>query len=107
MVTKRKSHLVHVESLPADSIPITSYRKHQFTNLFYSPDNRKLYQQYKKRIREIETMDGELMLNKAYVRSSEGKTVYMSVRKLMQMVHDLKQAPAVTEATEAATEATA
>ena len=104
MTPKHVSHLVHVESLPTDSIPIPSYRKHQFTNLFYSPDNRKLYQQYKKRIREIETMDGELMLNRAYVRSSEGKTVYMSVRKLMQMVHDLRQ-PKEPQATEAATEA--
>ena len=91
MTPKHTSHLVHVESLPADSFPIPSYRKHQFTNLYYSPENRKLYQQYKKRIREIETMDGELMLNKAYVRSSEGKTVYVSIRKLMQMIHDLKQ----------------
>ena len=93
MASKRTSHLIHVESLPTDSFPIPNYRKHQFTNLYYSPGNHKLYQQYKKRIREIETMDGELMLNKAYVRSNEGKTVYISIRKLMQMIRDLNQQP--------------
>ena len=40
-----KSHLIHVESLPEDSIKINTYGKHQFDNLYYSPNNKKLYQQ--------------------------------------------------------------
>ena len=41
-----KSHLIHVESLPEDSIQITNYGNHEFSNLYYSPGNKKLYQQY-------------------------------------------------------------
>ena len=82
MKSKHTSHLIHVESLPVDSVPIFEYGKHRFTNLYYSPENKKLYQQYKKRIRMIDTMDGDEQKKNVYVRTSEGKTVYMSTKKM-------------------------
>ena len=87
METKHTSHLIHVESLPVDSVPIYEYGKHRFTNLYYSPENKKLYQQYKKRIRMIDTMDGEKQKKNVYVRTSEGKTVYMSTKKMNRNLH--------------------
>ena len=47
---KQISHLVHVESIPGDSIQITEYGKHKFNNLFFSPSNNKLYQKIQSRI---------------------------------------------------------
>ena len=82
MESKHTSHLIHVESLPFDSVPIFEYGKHRFTNLYYSPENKKLYQQYKKRIRMIDTMDGDKQKKNVYVRTSECKTVYMSTKKM-------------------------
>ena len=93
METKHTSHLIHVESLPVDSVPIFEYGKHRFTNLYYSPENKKLYQQYKKRIRMIDTMDGEKQKKNVYVRTSEGKTVYMSTKKMNRNLHVYQDKP--------------
>ena len=84
------SHLVHVEALPEDCLRITEYGKHSFTNLFYSPSTKNLYQQYAKRIRVIETVSSEPGTKKnIYVRSSEGKTLYISNKKLNKIISDL------------------
>ena len=87
-----KSHLIHVESLPEDSIQITNYGNHEFSNLFYSPGNKKLYQQYRKRIREIDTNTSESGVKKnIYVRTNKGKTLYISNKKLNKIIENLKQ----------------
>ena len=89
---KRKSHLIHVESLPEDSIQITNYGNHEFSNLYYSPENKKLYQQYRKRIREIDTCNSEHGIKKnIYVRTNKGKTLYISNKKLNKIIDNLKQ----------------
>ena len=87
-----KSHLIHVESLPEDSIQITNYGNHEFNNLYYSPENKKLYQQYRKRIREIDTNNSESGVKKnIYVRTNKGKTLYISNKKLNKIIENLKQ----------------
>ena len=87
-----KSHLIHVESLPEDSIQITNYGNHEFSNLYYSPGNKKLYQQYRKRIREIDTNTSESGVKKnIYVRTNKGKTLYISNKKLNKIIENLKQ----------------
>ena len=87
-----KSHLIHVESLPEDSIQITNYGNHEFSNLYYSPENKKLYQQYRKRIREIDTNTSESGVKKnIYVRTNKGKTLYVSNKKLNKIIENLKQ----------------
>ena len=89
---KHKSHLIHVESLPNDSIQITNYGNHEFNNLYYSPENKKLYQQYRKRIREIDTNNSEHGIKKnIYVRTNKGKTLYISNKKLNKIIENLKQ----------------
>ena len=96
---KRKSHLIHVESLPEDSIQITKYGNHEFSNLYYSPENKKLYQQYRKRIREIDTNNLEALpegtshgiKKNIYVRTNKGKTLYISNKKLNKIIDNLKQ----------------
>ena len=89
---KHKSHLIHVESLPNDSIPITNYGNHEFSNLYYSPENKKLYQQYRKRIREIDTNNSDHGIKKnIYVRTNKGKTLYISNKKLNKIIENLKQ----------------
>ena len=87
-----KSNLIHVESLPEDSIQITNYGNHEFSNLYYSPGNKKLYQQYRKRIREIDTNTSESGVKKnIYVRTNKGKTLYVSNKKLNKIIENLKQ----------------
>ena len=102
---KHKSHLIHVESLPVDSIQITNYGNHEFSNLYYSPENKKLYQQYRKRIREIDTNNLEASASATegpegtshgikkniYVRTNKGKTLYISNKKLNKIIENLKQ----------------
>ena len=89
---KHKSHLIHVESLPEDSIQITKYGNHEFSNLYYSPENKKLYQQYRKRIREIDTCNSDHGIKKnIYVRTNKGKTLYISNKKLNKIIENLKQ----------------
>ena len=89
---KHKSHLIHVESLPNDSIQITNYGNHEFNNLYYSPENKKLYQQYRKRIREIDTNNSDHGIKKnIYVRTNKGKTLYISNKKLNKIIENLKQ----------------
>ena len=96
---KHKSHLIHVESLPEDSIQITNYGNHEFSNLYYSPENKKLYQQYRKRIREIDTNNLEAspegtshgIKKNIYVRTNKGKTLYISNKKLNKIIENLKQ----------------
>ena len=89
---KHKSHLIHVESLPEDSIQITKYGNHEFSNLYYSPENKKLYQQYRKRIREIDTNNLDHGIKKnIYVRTNKGKTLYISNKKLNKIIENLKQ----------------
>lgn len=95
---KHKSHLIHVESLPDDSIQITNYGNHEFNNLYYSPSNKKLYQQYRKRIREIDTnndlqhgLDKPAVKKNIYVRTNKGKTLYISNKKLNKIIENLKQ----------------
>ena len=91
---KHKSHLIHVESLPEDSIQITKYGNHEFSNLYYSPENKKLYQQYRKRIREIDTCNSNSehgIKKNIYVRTNKGKTLYISNKKLNKIIESLKQ----------------
>ena len=89
---KHKSHLIHVESLPEDSIQITKYGNHEFSNLYYSPENKKLYQQYRKRIREIDTCNSEHGIKKnIYVRTNKGKTLYISNKKLNKIIESLNK----------------
>ena len=88
MKKTNKSHLVHVESLPDDSIKINTYGPHQFDNLYYSPNNAKLYQQYRKRIREIDTGPNRTNRN-IYVRTNKGKTLYVSYRKLNKIIDEI------------------
>ena len=89
---KHKSHLIHVESLPEDSIQITKYGNHEFSNLYYSPENKKLYQQYRKRIREIDTNNSEHGIKKnIYVRTNKGKTLYISNKKLNKIIENLNK----------------
>ena len=89
---KHKSHLIHVESLPEDSIQITKYGNHEFSNLYYSPENKKLYQQYRKRIREIDTCNSEHGIKKnIYVRTNKGKTLYISNKKLNKIIENINQ----------------
>ena len=85
-MTELKSHLIHVDTLPEDAVKISNYGKHEFDNLFYSPLHKKLYQQYPKRIREIDTAYAEHGIKKnIYVRTNKGKTVYISNRKLKKI----------------------
>ena len=102
---KHKSHLIHVESLPEDSIQITKYGNHEFSNLYYSPENKKLYQQYRKRIREIDTNNLEASASATegsegtshgikkniYVRTNKGKTLYISNKKLNKIIESLNK----------------
>ena len=95
---KHKSHLIHVESLPEDSIQITKYGNHEFSNLYYSPENKKLYQQYRKRIREIDTCNSEQhgltkpgIKKNIYVRTNKGKTLYISNKKLNKIIDNINQ----------------
>ena len=95
---KHKSHLIHVESLPEDSIQITKYGNHEFSNLYYSPENKKLYQQYRKRIREIDANNFDQhglakpgIKKNIYVRTNKGKTLYISNKKLNKIIESLKQ----------------
>ena len=108
---KHKSHLIHVESLPEDSIQITNYGNHEFSNLYYSPENKKLYQQYRKRIREIDTNNLEASASATerqqakpgpegtshgikkniYVRTNKGKTLYISNKKLNKIIESLNK----------------
>ena len=89
---KHKSHLIHVESLPEDSIQITKYGNHEFSNLYYSPENKKLYQQYRKRIREIDTNNFDHGIKKnIYVRTNKGKTLYISNKKLNKIIENLNK----------------
>ena len=100
---KHKSHLIHVESLPEDSIQITNYGNHEFSNLYYSPENKKLYQQYRKRIREIDTNNLEASATEGpegtshgikkniYVRTNKGKTLYISNKKLNKIIESLNK----------------
>ena len=84
------SHLVHVPELPSDALAVSKYGAHSFSNLFYSPSNGKLYQKYPRRIREIETANIEHGKGrKVYVRNSEGHTVYVSMKKLLQSISEL------------------
>lgn len=85
-----KSHLIHVKELPEDCIEITSYGKHEFDNLFFSPSTYKLYQQYKKRIRQIEikSAKGRKGNGSAFVRSNKGLAVYISIKKLKQIIEN-------------------
>ena len=93
-----KSHLTHVESLPEDSIKINTYGKHQFDNLYYSPINKKLYQQYKKRIREIDTCNSDHGVKKnIYVRTNKGKTLYVSNKKLNKIIDELMSSTSLNE----------
>ena len=80
---KRASHLVHTDKLPEDAVIVNNYGSHSFNNLYYSPEQKKLYQQYKKRIREIATENDEHGVRRnIYVRTAEGKTIYISMKKL-------------------------
>ena len=95
---KHKSHLIHVESLPEDSIQITKYGNHEFSNLYYSPENKKLYQQYRKRIREIDTCNLDQhglakpgIKKNIYVRTNKGKTLYISNKKLNKIIESLNK----------------
>ena len=97
---KHKSHLIHVESLPEDSIQITKYGNHEFSNLYYSPENKKLYQQYRKRIREIDTCNSNSeqhglakpgIKKNIYVRTNKGKTLYISNKKLNKIIESLNK----------------
>ena len=89
---KHKSHLIHVESLPEDSIQITKYGNHEFSNLYYSPENKKLYQRYRKRIREIDTCNFDHGIKKnIYVRTNKGKTLYISNKKLNKIIESLNK----------------
>ena len=93
-LVNHKSHLIHVESLPDDSIQITNYGNHEFNNLYYSPSNKKLYQQYRKRIREIDTNNSDVshgIKKNIYVRTNKGKTLYISNKKLNKIIENLKQ----------------
>ncbi|MBR6907132.1 hypothetical protein IKN40_01130 [bacterium] len=83
----RVSHLIHVDSIPEDAIPIKQYGSHSFTNLFYSPHSKSLYQQYKKRIREIPSGNDEHgKARRIYVRTSDGKTIYISMKKIEKLI---------------------
>ena len=84
-----QSHLIHVNELPEDCIKITSYGKHEFDNLFFSPSTYKLYQQYKKRIRQIEIKSAKGRKGNTYVRSNKGVSVYISIKKLKQIIENL------------------
>ena len=91
---KHKSHLIHVESLPEDSIQIIKYGNHEFSNLYYSPENKKLYQQYRKRIREIDTNNSNSehgIKKNIYVRTNKGKTLYISNKKLNKIIENINQ----------------
>lgn len=83
-----QSHLIHVNELPDDCIKITSYGKHVFDNLFFSPSTYKLYQQYKKRIRQIEIKSAKGRKGNRYVRSNKGVSVYISIKKLKQIIEN-------------------
>ena len=84
-----QSHLIHVEKLPEDCVKITSYGKHEFDNLFFSPSTYMLYQQYKKRIRQIEIISVKGRKGNTYVRTNKGVTVYISIKKLKQIIENL------------------
>lgn len=92
--SKRQSHLVTVDKMPEDIVPITSYGKHTFNNLYYSQTNNKLYQQYPKRIREITINSAEHgKKNQPYVRSDKNQTIYLSIKKLMKIIEKLQENP--------------
>ena len=86
---KRQSHLIHVKELPEDCVKITNYGKHEFDNLFFSPSAYKLYQQFKKRIRQIEIISAKGRKGNTYVRSNKGKSVYISIKKLKQIIENI------------------
>lgn len=96
---KRISHLKYATEIPTDAIPIKTYGKHQFENLFYSPSTTSLYQKYEKRIRQIDTGNDEHgKQRKSYVRSAGGKTIYLSVKKLLKQLQNAKDSKeALTE----------
>lgn len=83
--TGKTTHLVHTDSLPEDSVKVNSYGTHSFDNLYYSPTNNSLYQQYPKRIRVISLANATHGSGaKKYVRSSDGKTIYIAFKKLIK-----------------------
>ena len=86
-----QSHLIHVKELPEDCVKITSYGKHEFDNLFFSPSTYKLYQQYKKRIRQIEIKSAKGRKGNTYVRSNKGVSVYISIKKLKQIIENINE----------------
>ena len=87
---KHTGHLVHVDRLPEDSVPVTEYNNHKFNNLYYSGSNNKLYQQYRKRIREIPLVNAEHGKPlKILARSDKGQTIYISLKKLKKLLENV------------------
>ena len=88
------THLKYIVELPSDVIEVKHYGKYDFDNVYYSPSTQKLYQKYDKRIREISPSPKR---NSLLVRSSSKKTVYISMKKLLNEINK-------NEATETQTE---
>ena len=83
MEPNRTNHLIYIETMPENVIKINEYGRHKFDNLFYNPENDELYQQYKNRIRLIAQSPKRKAL---LVRSNQKETVYISLRKLKNIL---------------------
>ena len=88
------THLKYITELPNDVIEVKKYGKYDFDNVFYSPSTQKLYQKYDKRIREISPSPKR---NSLLIRSSSKKTVYISMKKLLNEINKNETTQTQTE----------
>ena len=88
------THLKYITELPSDVIEVKKYGKYEFDNVFYSPSTQKLYQKYDKRIREISPSPKR---NSLLIRSSCKKTVYVSMKKLLNEINKNETTQTQTE----------
>ena len=73
------SHLEYVDKLPEDAKRIKIYKDNNLDNIFYSPSRNKYYQLPNIKYRVINPDK-----NCIYCRNNEGKTIRVSIRKLLK-----------------------
>ena len=91
MTAKNASHLIHVESIPENSIQITNYGKHQINNLFYCKSNNKLYQKFMHRIREISLFSENGEKIRSYIRTSDKKSIPIAPMKILKIIKNIEK----------------
>lgn len=88
--SKINSHLIHVDSIPDNSIQITNYGRYEFKDLFFCKSNNKLYQKFAYRIREIPLFDENGKRIRSYIRTKDKKSIPIAPRKLKKIIRSIE-----------------